>query len=229
MAMIRLSVLLLLALPAARALAAPPDAGSKPRVAVLYFEGLTSDVELQNFSKGLASLLISNLVATDKMIVVERERLESVMAELKLGETRSADKGSFAKVGKLLGADYLLVGSLVGAGAQVMITARVVIPETGATVGQAKVRLDPADVFGAEEKVAGIVTEQLVKLGSLAVAPELPKKTHKLSLGTAVKYANALQAKDSKDKVAAKKLLGEVVKEQPDFKLAQLDLLSLRD
>ncbi len=227
--MIRLCALLLLFLQASRAFAATPDAGAKPRVAVLYFEGLTSDVELQNFSKGLASLLISDLVATDKLIVVERERLEAVMAELKLGETRFADKSAFAKLGKLLGAEYLLTGSLVGAGSQVMIAARVIIPETGATVGQAKVRLDPADVFSAEEKVAAIVTEQLVKLGALAVAPELPRKTHKLSLGTAVKYSNALQAKDSKDKVAAKKLLGEVVKEQPDFKLAQLDLLSLRD
>ena len=44
-----------------------------------------------------------------------------------------------------------------------------------------------------------------------------------------MKYAQSLQAKDKKNPATQKKLLAEVVKEQPDFKLAQLDLLSLRD
>ena len=39
--------------------------------------------------------------------------------------------------------------------------------------------------------------------------------------------AQALEAIDQKDKPAAKKKLEEVLKEQPDFSLAQIDLKSL--
>jgi hypothetical protein len=46
-------------------------------------------------------------------------------------------------------------------------------------------------------------------------------------MGTAVKYSKALDAIDKKDKEGAKKMIGEVLNEQPDFKLAEKDLLAL--
>lgn len=224
--MLRLAALIFLAVPA---FAAAPDAGAKPRVAVLYFDCASTDLELQAFTKGFASLLISDLVATDQLQVIERERLEAALSELKLGETRFADKSSFARLGKVLGADYLVVGSIMSYGKQYKIAARFFIPELTETVGQAKVDLDPADVFAAEEKLVAMLTAQLVKRGSIATAPEPAKKGHKLPMTTAVKYSRSLEAKDQKDLAAQKKLLAEVVKEEPHFKLAQLDLLSLRD
>jgi hypothetical protein len=40
----------------------------------------------------------------------------------------------------------------------------------------------------------------------------------------ALRYSKALDAKDRGDKATAKKELAEVVKEQPDFRLAKLDI-----
>lgn len=227
--MFRLALLLLLALPA---LAAPPDAGTRPRVAVLYFDPLTTDPDLAMFSKGLAALLITDFTANPGLRVLEREKLEDALKELNLGESKYADKSTFAKIGKVLGVEYLVIGSLVCGGKnQCRITSRVMAYPQLEEVAGAKVTLDPDDVFAGEEKLVAELSQKLVALGSLAAwepPPEL-KKNHKLPLSTGVKYAKALDAKDKKDKATQKKLLSEVVKEQPGFKLAQLDLLSLRD
>jgi len=216
---------LLFAVPA---LAAEPDAGSKPRVAVLYFKSASVDPELEAFSKGFASLILTDLIATDRVTVVERERLEDAMAELKLGESRFADKSSFGKIGKLLGAEYLVVGTLMSFRGQYKVTAYFWERETGQDLGQANVVMDPNDVFAAEQKVAALVTEQLVKRGAIAQV-EIPAKKHALPYAVAAKYGKALDAKDKKDKATQKKLLTEVLQAQPEFKLAQADLLTLRD
>lgn len=223
--MLRLSALLLLL--AAPARAEGTVAGARPRLAVLYFDPMTTDVDLQMFAKGLASLLITDFTANPRLLVVEREKLEAVIAELKLGESRLAKKDTFAKVGKLLGAEYLVTGTLLGGKGQFKIVSRVIHSESGAEVTSAKVSLDPQDIFGAEEQLVTVLSQQLVALGTIASAEPLAPKTFKLPLKTASTYSRALDAKDKKDKPTAVKLLGQVVKEQPDFKLAQLDLLSL--
>lgn len=223
--MLRLSALLVLL--AAPAFAQSKDAGVRPQVAVLYFDPITTDPDLQMFGKGLASLLITDLTANDGLRVLERERLEAVLAELKLGETRFADKSTFAKIGKLLGAEYLISGSLMGGKGQFKITSRITRVVDSTEVGSAKVVLDPNDIFGAEEQLLTLLSAALVKAGAVAMAEPVPARTFKLPLKTGSTYSRALSAKDKKDTATATKLLGEVVKEQPDFKLAQLDLLSL--
>jgi TolB-like protein len=196
-------------------------------MAVLYFDPMTTDVDLQMFAKGLASLLITDFTSNPRLVVIERDKLEAVLAELKLGESRMANKGTFAKIGKLLGVEYLVTGSLMGARGQFKIASRIFRVEDAVEVASAKVTLDPNDIFGAEEQLVGLLNSRLVELGAVASVEPLAPKSFKLPLKTASTYSRALDAKDKKDKPTAVKLLGQVVKEQPDFKLAQLDLLSL--
>ena len=168
--MLRLTALLLLL--AVPAFAATPDASVKPRIAVLYFEPATTNVELQVFTNGLTSLMISDFVATDRLDVLEREKLEAAIKELKLGETRFADRSTFAKIGRILGVEYLVTGFLVTGGSKTKITAQLIKTEQTLFVGQAKVDLDPNDVFAGEEKVFELLTAQLVKLGAISAAAE---------------------------------------------------------
>jgi TolB-like protein len=225
--MLRLAALLFLAGPA---FAAPPDAGVRPRVAVLYFDASTTDPDLAAFTKGLAALLITDFTSNPGLRVLERERLEDALKELDLGETKYADKSTFAKMGKVLGVEYLVIGNLVCLGkSQCRIVSRVVSYPQLDEVASAKVLLDPADVFAAEEQLVADLGKKLLSLGTVASFEPPAKRNHKLPLSTGVKYARALDAKDKKDPATQKRLLTEVVKEQPEFKLAQLDLLSLRD
>ncbi len=225
--MLRLTVLLFLAVPA---FAAAPDAGVKPRVAVLYFDASTTDADLTAFTKGLAALMITDFTANPALIVLEREKLEDAIKELDLGQSKYADKSTFARLGKVLGVEYLVIGNLVCLGkSQCRIVSRVMSFPGFVEAASAKVTIDTNDIYAGEEKLVEELSQKLVALGSMASYTPPEKRNYKLSLATGVKYARALDAKDKKDPSAAKKLLAEVVKEQPDFKLAQADLLSLRD
>ena len=226
--MSRLALPLAVLLPAIAFAQADAGAG-RPRVAVLYFQAATTDPELTAFTKGVASLLISELANHDQIEVVERERLEDVMKELKLGETQYADKKNFEKIGNILGAQYLVTGFISAYKDKIELSAHLTRPGTTSVPfgGGARVKVKGDDVFGATDEIGKQLFEALLKAGVPAPTASAPVKTGKLPLSTAKKWAKALNAKDQKDPETAKKLLGEVVKEQPDFKLAQLDLLSL--
>ncbi len=210
---------------------AGPDAGHPARVAVLYFDVQATNPELAVFSKGLAAMMITDLAASP-LQVVERDQLEAILSELKLGETRFADKSKFPKIGALLGADFLVTGTLIKAGSLFTLELKLFSVSTSQIVHTMRAMLKEDDVLDAEQRAVESVLKHLDKL-QVAAAPSAPPGTSAkkgtLKLAAAVKYSRALDAKDRKDTATARTLLGEVVKDQPDFKLAQLDLLSLRD
>jgi TolB-like protein len=212
--------------------AAPPvPVEKRPTVAVLYFDvpeaGPKAD-ELLVFRKGLAEMMITDLSSTGELRVVERERLEAVLTEQALQQSQKLDPATAVKVGKLLGARYLVWGSVFLApikNSPLVFQAKTVIVETG-EVKQSRVVGTVDDMLDFEGQLS---TSVLTAIGAFEKrpAPELPKKSTKLPFETAVKFARALDASDRHDVPAAKVLLTEVVKAQPDFKLAQLDLLAL--
>lgn len=215
--------LLLLALAASPALAAAPAEPKPVRIAVLYFDVLTQDVELTAFSKGLAAMMITDLATAQGVQVVERDRIEAILAELKLGESRFADKSNLAKIGKLLNANFLVTGTLIKAGKVQSVELRLFNSETSVVTHSHRTKLKDDDVFEAEQSCVESVLKSMDKLkGTLGARAPLP-------YSTAVKYSQALDAKDKKDKVGAAKLLKEVVAERPEFALAKLDLATLTD
>lgn len=215
------AVLCLLALPA---VAAPPE--KKPVVAVLYFDVPEKSDDLAAFRKGLAEMLITDLVQGAQLTVVERARLEEVLAELNLHGSGKVDPATAQKVGKLLGAAYQVMGSIVPLGPRLTFEVKVIRVDTGQVIKATRELAKPDDVFEAEQKLAATIQVLVAEAEKLAPPPP-PKGATKLRFDTAVKYSKALDAKDKKDKTQAVKLLNDVVKEQPDFKLAQLDLLNL--
>lgn len=223
--MLRVLVPLVVLLGAFPVVAAPP-APAKPVVAVLYFDVPEKNEDLAAFRKGLAEMLITDLVQGEQLSVVERSRLEEVLAELELSGSGKVDPATAQKIGKLLGARYQVMGSIVPLGKLMSFEVKVVRVETGQVLKATRERATVDDVFEAEQKLAATL-QALVAEAEKLVPPPPPKGATKLRYDTAVKYSKALDAKDKKNKDAAVKLLNEVVKEQPDFKLAQLDLLNL--
>jgi predicted Zn-dependent protease len=87
-----------------------------------------------------------------------------------------------------------------------------------------RVKAQASDMFEAEQALLLKLAAALASADKRQPA-ELPKKQGvKLKLESAVKYSEALDAIDKKDKVQAKQKLEQVVKEQPDFLLASMEL-----
>ena len=203
-----------------------------PAVAVLYFDYSGKDDEMAQLRKGLAQMLISDLGNVDGVQIVERDRLESVLTELKLGESRAFDKTTAAKVGKLLGAQYLVLGGYFDVAGALRVDARVVEVETGKVVKSVGATGKPDDFLGMEQQLAGGLADSLGKLPRKTEAPRphaaRPKPPAKLTTGVAKLYSKALSAIDRGEKVLARETLERVLNQQPDFSLAQGELERLK-
>ena len=95
------------------------SAQEKRRVAVLDFDyaTVTSNVYAyfgsnQDVGKGIADLLVTKLVQGGAYIVVERKQIEKIMAEQNFGQSGRVDATTAAKIGKILGVDTLIMGSI---------------------------------------------------------------------------------------------------------------------
>ena len=62
--------------------------------------------------KGIADLLVTDLVKDGTFSIIERKALDKIMAEQNFSNSNRADPTSAAKLGKLLGVDAILVGSI---------------------------------------------------------------------------------------------------------------------
>jgi curli biogenesis system outer membrane secretion channel CsgG len=94
-------------------------AQSKKRVAVLDFDYATvqSGVSAlfgsnQDVGKGISDLLVDKLVKDGQYSVIERKALDKVLGEQNFSNSNRADSTSAAKIGKVLGVDAIIVGSI---------------------------------------------------------------------------------------------------------------------
>jgi curli biogenesis system outer membrane secretion channel CsgG len=100
------------------ALGSQADA-QKKRVAVMNFDYATVQGGVaaifgtnQDIGKGIADLLVDKFVNDGTYSVIERKALDKIMAEQNLSNSDRADPLSAAKIGKLLGVDAIVVGSI---------------------------------------------------------------------------------------------------------------------
>jgi curli biogenesis system outer membrane secretion channel CsgG len=98
----------------------PPQAqGRKKRVAIFDFDYATvhggvsalfgQDVDI---GKGISDLLVNYLVKDGSYSVIERKALDKILAEQNFSNSDRANPTSAAKIGKLLGVDAMIVGSI---------------------------------------------------------------------------------------------------------------------
>ncbi len=213
----------------ARAKTKRPD--RRPTVAILYFDYTGKTEGLAVLRKGLAAMLISDLSGEDRYRLVERDRLQSILDELKLTKSGAVDKAAAARVGKLLGARYLVLGSYFDLLGSLRADARVVEVETGRILQSFGATGKPDDFLSLEqalaERLRTLLTEALPPLPKRPTVRKRPRRPKRLRTKTAVRYARALEAKDRGRKAEAKAELEAVVSEQPDFQLAAADLAAI--
>lgn len=193
----------------------------KPRVAILYFENNAIQKSFTPLSKGLCDMMISDFNDSKCFIVVERTRLEDIIKELKLAESNNFDSKTTAKIGKLLGAEYLVLGSYFEFMGTFRIDARLVKVETGKIIAS-------AGFSGKVDEFEKIEKKVVAELQKKVAAPyeELPPKKG-ISLHTATQYGEALNKIDSGDTKSAVALLRDIVDTSPDFALAKEMLIKV--
>jgi len=104
--------------------------GERLSVAVLPFE--SKDIGADLGSIDLLDKLVTGFVNSGRFKVIERAQLEKILNEQKLGLTGVLDASTAAQIGKGIGVDGVVVGSITRSGNTVTIDARLIDTESAA-------------------------------------------------------------------------------------------------
>jgi curli biogenesis system outer membrane secretion channel CsgG len=168
----RISVLLLALAIGAGTLAA--QAPTKRRIAVLDFDYATvhqwvydifgSD---QDIGKGIADMLVTNLVRNGTYSVIERKQLDQVLREQNFQQSGRADPSSAVQLAKILGVDAIIIGSItqfgrddkkLGVGGAGVHVGGIGIGGFGKKSAKAVVQIDARIVSTTTAEILGVAT-----------------------------------------------------------------------
>ncbi|MCK4359213.1 MAG: hypothetical protein KAW92_10830 [Candidatus Cloacimonetes bacterium] len=125
----------------------------KKKIAVIEFSDLEGNVT--QFGKYLAEELITRLFRTKKFEVVERQLLNKIISEQKLSITGMIDPNSAKELGRILGVDAIVSGTITDFVTDLKVNARIISTETGKVFGVAATNIVKDDNV---RKLMGIIS-----------------------------------------------------------------------
>ena len=148
----------------------------KNTVAGLYVRNGTGDPSLDPMRKGIPLLLVTDLSGVPGLSVVERTRLQALTEETGLGASGLVEAGTAPRVGKLLGARWL-VGGEIGREkpTRIDLTSNVADVPTGTTIGITSAGGEIERLFEVEKDILFGV----LKLLDVKVTPEEEQRLRK--------------------------------------------------
>ncbi|MEA2698755.1 MAG: hypothetical protein QOI66_3026 [Myxococcales bacterium] len=223
--MIRFSFLgLLLLAPGLLPSAAQAGESGRTAVMVLYFDNDSGNGEYDSLAKGLADMMITDLSAVSSLRVVEREKLEALLSELKLQRKKYFDPKTAQRIGKGTGAAYAVTGSFTSFDPNIRMDVRMIKIENATIVKSASVTGTKDKFFDLQQQLTAKLIDGLTGVLSPADSGAVNASARKNkvdNLGVLLDYSKGLDANDRGDLDAASKKMREVVGASPDFQLGK--------
>jgi len=129
----------------------PATRRDKPSIAVLPFNNMSGDPEQEYFSDGITEDIITDLSKVSGLSVIARHSSFSYKGKpLKVQQ-----------IGRELGVDFMLEGSVRKAGARVRVTGQLVNCKKGSHVWAERFDRDLTDIFAIQDEITHAIVEQL--------------------------------------------------------------------
>jgi curli biogenesis system outer membrane secretion channel CsgG len=158
----------------------------KKRVAVMNFDYATvqSGVQAlfgsnQDIGKGIADLMVDKLVNDGVYSVIERKMLDKIMAEQNFANSDRADPNSAAKLGRILGVDAIIIGSITQFGRDDKKT-----DVGGSALGGVTGRFGLGGVRRSESKAVVQVTARMIDTSTAEILASVTSKNESSRSGT---------------------------------------------
>jgi TolB-like protein len=139
------------------------------RLAVLPFEALDAEARSQELGRVSSELLSARLAARPGILPAERAQLDGVVDEIKRVEKGEISPEGAASLGKLLGANEVVLGSIAQAGPSYVLTARLVDAETGQILAAADQSVTREGLIALSEELVEVKSAGGAALRSLAM------------------------------------------------------------
>jgi tetratricopeptide (TPR) repeat protein/predicted Ser/Thr protein kinase len=195
-------------------------ASGRPAIAVMEFESLTGDEDLQWLARGLPSMLTTDLAQTSGLDVVSSQRLHEVLRQLGEDDLSGLDPGRVAEIARRAGAGAVAVGSIIQAGEEVRIDVQLEDVGSGRILLAHSVR--GTDVFALVDELSGRIRAGL-DVGERPAGRSLAEVTT-TSLEAYRLYNEGLEASRNLRASDARGLFQRAIDLDPSFAMAHYQL-----
>lgn len=206
---------------------------SRPGIAVWVWEnGGSYGQDAEDFAAlgvGLQQMLMNEFAQNGGLRIVDRSQLKTLMDEQDLGASGRIDESTAARIGKIVGARYFIMGSFIDWYGDMQLVARVVNTETSELVTVSRARGERDELFSLVVELAKGITDDLslpalprqVQQGREERAERIPHEAVRL-------YTKALLYADRGDSDRAIELFSQITKDFPQYTEAGEALKQLR-
>lgn len=211
------------------AAAQTPD--TRPGIAVLPFTNggsFGADREdLEALQVGVQELLLTELAVNTNLRIVERSRMREILEEQGLAESGRVDGATAARVGKIVGARYMVTGVFMDNSGNFQMDARIIDVETSEILKAERVRDRKAKIYDLIVDLAAKITHD-VKLPALASAEREARKSREVPAEAITLFSRAQVYQDRGNKERAVELYERIAQQFPDLSQAKEALQQIR-
>ena len=193
---------------------------TRPGIAVLPFNNGGSygqgKEDFDALERGIAGMMISELSQNPAARMVERQEIQRLVDEQNLGAQGRVDPQTASKIGKLVGARYMVMGTFVDFYGDFRVDVRLINTETGEVVKTESERMQRDHMFDIIRSIAA----RLMKDASL---PALQRPASEQRMGRQVPtealtyYSRALLYSDHGQKDKAVEMFNRAIAIFPDY------------
>ncbi len=111
-------------------------AQAETTVAISDFQNRTNKFHLDSWEEKIPDFLQTELSQSSRLILLERQNIKAVLEEQALTMAGLVDADTAQQVGKLLGAEYVITGTISESGSKIRIDAKVIQVATGKVISE---------------------------------------------------------------------------------------------
>lgn len=191
--------------------------GDPRTIAVPPFKFSGPDEEIYApLERGFAELMITDLSRSSQLTVVERDRMQALADEIRLGESDRVDSATAVRAGRLIQAGRLVNGNMVQLGTQLTIGSRVVDVASAELSDPVQVTDELDDLFSMQKDLVFQVFQQL----GVTLTPaerQLVDRQATTNLNAFLAYSRGLMAADDGRFEDATRYFNEATTLDPGF------------
>jgi TolB-like protein len=202
------------------------SAGEPVKLAVLDFTPPPGRPELVLVGKALAETVETSLGGIKGLSVVERTAIDRTTKAMVLSQSGLIDEFSAPQVGRSVGADFLVFGSIAVQDKDVTVTWKVVSVATSAIAGSGTAAGKTYRILGISERTARGVLSAL-PLSGLSAGPAKTDTGAVLTIEQFAGFGSALDKADFGDLRGARTIADSIAKESPAFSACSLFVAGL--
>ncbi len=185
-------------------------------MAILPFENnsVTDPDKFTPLSKGLSAMLITDLKNSGTSLkLIEREKIQSLLKEVALGQSGGVDQATAVKAGKILGAQSIVFGSFMVLGNKVRMDARIIRVETSEVIMAESITGESDAIMILAMDLAGKIAKSMkVSFNPVTLKGEG-------DINAALYFSKGLDALDKGDRKEAKRLFSKSIELDPAYKV----------